>query len=259
MKVYEFLNKMDELAPFSSAYDWDNVGLIVGNKDCDVNRVYIALDISDHVITEAARHKCDLILTHHPMIFKPVKTITVDHSVGRYITQLIASGLDCVAMHTNFDVHVMGSIVAERIGFDRYSVLDITEDGKIPLGIGTISDLLEPISLLELAGYVRDAFPLPFVNYYGDPDTVINRVAVVPGSGKSEIRTAIEAGANCLITGDISHHEGLDALGEGLSIIDAGHYGLEHMFVEYMAKYIKKNLPNLTTFTEKTEFPRRIV
>lgn len=259
MKVQELLERLNILAPFSSALEWDNVGLLLGYTGADVKKIYVALDISDEVIANAARNKCDLIISHHPMIFKPINKVVSDDVTGSRIIEMIACGMNYIAMHTNFDVHVMGRIVSERIGFNRFSVLDETETGgRVPLGIGTVCELQEPIELAVLASHVRESFPLPFTTFFGDEDAIIKRAAVVPGSGKSEIKAAIEAKADVLITGDISHHEGIDAVAAGLNIIDAGHYGLEHIFVEYMEKYIRESMPGIEVVAEKKVFPRRL-
>lgn len=258
MKVYELMERLNVLAPFDSAFEWDNVGLLVGHTKADVSSIYVTLDVTADVIAEAARAKCDLIISHHPMIFKPVNKVIADDVTGSRIIEMVASGLNYIAMHTNFDAHVMGRIVSERIGFNEYKVLDVMEDSRIPTGIGTVSDLKEPIELSVLASHVRESLLLPFTTFFGNKDAMIKRAAIVPGSGKSEIQKAIDAGADVLITGDISHHEGIDAVEAGLNIIDAGHFGLEYIFVEYMEKYIRDSLPGIKVYSQKTVFPRSL-
>lgn len=260
MKVRDFIEKMNEFCPFDSAYSWDNVGLLVGDCDSDIKGIYIALDVSDEVIEHALEKNCNLILTHHPMIFKPVPRVVNSDMNGRRIISMIKNNMSYVAMHTNFDVYIMWKIVAEKLGFSDYKVLDITgEDGEEPIGIGSISLLKNPLSIEELAILIKEKMGLPFVTYYGDKKKVVSTVAVVPGSGKSEINTAILMGAEVLITGDITHHEGIDAEGSGLSIIDAGHDGLERIFINYMRDYLFSCFTDIIIETEPLDLKRRMV
>lgn len=260
MNIKEFVGKMNELSPFFSAYEWDNVGLLVGDYDDEIKGIYIALDISDKTIESAKNTGCNLILTHHPMIFKPLSRVVESDMNGKRVRNLIKNDINYIAMHTNFDVHIMFRLVAERLGFSDIEVLDITEEEDgIPLGIGSVSNLENPVSLGALCNSVKEKMDLPFVTYYGDENAMVKRVAVVPGSGKSEIKTAISKGADVLITGDITHHEGIDAVGSGLFIIDAGHDGLENAFVSYMKDYIISHFKDIIVETETIDIQRRMV
>ena len=125
--------------------------------------------------------------------------------------------------------------------------------------IGSIAELRKAVRLDDYAKFVRDAFGLEGVRVFGDGTTSIRRVAVCGGSGKSEIETAIRKGADLLVTGDIDHHSGLDALEQGLCIIDAGHYGLEHVFMDYMRAYLKENAPGIASEMEPLKEAFRIV
>ena len=125
--------------------------------------------------------------------------------------------------------------------------------------IGSIAELRKAVRLDDYAKFVRDAFGLEGVRVFGDGTTSIRRVAVCGGSGKSEIETAIRKGADLLVTGDIDHHSGLDALEQGLCIIDAGHYGLEHVFMDYMRAYLKENAPGIASEMEPMKEAFRIV
>ena len=121
------------------------------------------------------------------------------------------------------------------------------EDGR---GIGCLGKLTQAVSLYDLAERVRDAFGLSHVKVFGDKDRMVQSIAMCPGSGKSEIGLAIEKGADAYITGDIDHHSGIDAVADGLSIIDAGHYGIEHIYMEYMKNWLAKEAAELEVVTE---------
>lgn len=257
MKVRDIYERLDKMAPFKSALDWDNVGLICGDMEKDIQKVLIALDADDTVIDTAVSEGCQLILTHHPFIFSSIKRIVATDMMGSRILKAISHGISIMSMHTNFDVHVMGEIVAKRLGLNSYEVLDVTEEesGK---GIGTVSQT-EETTMEELSQKVKTKFNLPFVAYYGPKDQKVNRIAIVPGAGSSEIELAIQKGADTLITGDIDYHNGCDAKSRGLFVIDAGHYGLEHIFIDYMETYFKEHIPEIKAVGMKTVFPRSVV
>lgn len=260
MKCEEIMKILEKQSPVSYACDWDNVGLLVGDREKEVKRVYIALDATDEVIEEAIKLHADMLLTHHPMIFKGMKQVNMDHFIGRKVIKLIQNDISYYAMHTNFDVKGMAELSAAIIGLENSRVLDVTQvtDGKEE-GIGRVGTLIEPMSLGSCAKFVRAAFSLEQVKVFGDATTRISKAAISPGSGKSEVQNAILAGAEVLITGDIDHHDGIDAVAQGLCIIDAGHYGLEHIFVSYMKDYLQKRCGGLEVFTEKIKFPFWVV
>lgn len=114
---------------------------------------------------------------------------------------------------------------------------------------------MEEMTLRRLTEFTKAAFSLEQAKVFGDPDAVISKAAISPGSGKSEIKNAIKAGAQVLITGDIDHHDGIDAVAQGLCVIDAGHYGLEHIFVPYMKKYLEQYCEGVEVRAQRLTFP----
>lgn len=230
---------LEELAPAELALEWDNVGLLVGDERQGIHTVYLALDATDEVIRDAVRCGADILITHHPLIFRGMKQITMGDFIGRRIQNLVRNGISYYAMHTNFDVCVMGRLASERMELENPKVLEVTGEFKgEPCGIGQVGNMASPVSLRECADQVKKQFDVPHVTVYGDLNRQLHRVAIVPGSGGDEIPYAIVAQADVLITGDISHHKGIDAVAQGLCIIDAGHYGLEHIFTDYMEEYL---------------------
>jgi dinuclear metal center YbgI/SA1388 family protein len=150
-------------------------------------------------------------------------------------------------MHTNFDVMGMADAVADELGLKRKSVLDVTyEDDISKEGIGRIGLLPREVSLKELAETVKIKFHIPNVMLYGEGDTIVEKVAICGGSGSYAIKNAIQAGCQVYITGDITYHKALDAMEEGLSIIDAGHFGIEKLFIPYMKDFFAKELKQIT-------------
>lgn len=246
MKWEQLTGQLEQLCPKQAALDFDNVGLLVGRKDKEIRKVYLAVDALDEVIDEAIHWGADLLLTHHPLIFSGMKSVTDQDFIGRRVVKLLQNDLNYYAMHTNYDVKRMADLASEKLGLKDPQALEVTAVvGEQEEGIGKIGNLETVTSLRECAQFVKERFGLPDVRVFGDLETKITRVAVCPGSGKSVIDEAIAKEAQVLIAGDIGHHEGIDAVARDLMIIDAGHYGTEYMFMEDMKRYFQEQLPEL--------------
>lgn len=285
MTIEELLGILDELAPRTEQLGWDNSGLLIGHRDREVRKIYLAVDATEEVIRHAREFGADVLLTHHPLIFTKLSRVSDEDFVGRRVLELAEAGIALIAMHTNFDIHGMREAIDTKLGLHTTGMVgDEAGPGDALAGsagtcdalagsagtcsievlddedrIGSIAELRKAVRLDDYAKFVRDAFGLEGVRVFGDGTTSIRRVAVCGGSGKSEIETAIRKGADLLVTGDIDHHSGLDALEQGLCIIDAGHYGLEHVFMDYMRAYLKENAPGIASEMEPMKEAFRIV
>lgn len=252
--------------PKDAALSWDNVGLLAGRDDKEVKKIYVALDATDDVLEEAIREKADLLVTHHPLIFSGLKQINNQDFIGRRLLKLIGSDISYYAMHTNYDVCRMAKLAGELLNLEDIQVLEVTGmRSEIPEGmmqeegIGEVGSFPAPISLKECCERVKDAYKVAQVKVFGDLDKQICKVALCPGSGKSVIPQAIEKHADVLITGDIGHHEGIDAVAQNLAIIDAGHYGVEHIFIEDMQTYLQKHLNDVEVVGARICHPFMVV
>ncbi len=221
------------------ACDWDNVGLLAGRRDKEVKKILLALDATDEVVRMAAEQNADMLITHHPMLFAPVKRVTDEDMVGRRLITLIQNDISYYAMHTNYDTRGMADLAAGLLKLQQCTVLEEIKDGE---GIGRVGILPENMTLGECAEHVKEAYKIPSVRIYGAPDTQVCSAAVCPGAGKSTMSEALRFGCDVYITGDIDHHTGIDAVDQGLCIIDAGHYGIEHIFMEDVRAYLEKVL-----------------
>lgn len=260
MKCNDVMNRLEILSPTRFALDWDNVGLLLGRKDKEIKKVYIALDATDAVVEEAISLKVDLLLTHHPLIFRPLKRITTSDFIGRRLLKMAQADLCYYAMHTNFDVLGMADAAADELELKNAQVLSKTYEDEISKeGIGRYGSLEISMTLFEFAQYVKRTFHLENVIIYGEKDTILETAAVSPGSGSSVIKDALEAGVDVLVTGDIDHHAGIDAVAQGLNIIDAGHYGMEKIFLPYMSDFFARNMSEITVFTAPDISPFQIV
>ena len=223
--VRDILAMVDSFAPFDAALSYDNVGILVGHPDAPVDTVLVALDLTMGAVEEAAKLGAQLILTHHPVMFGGRKHMREDDAEGAVIAALIRHRMAMIAAHTNFDAAPGG--VSEILA-SAVSIKQIVPacDGLFAVGgyDGTLRDLER---------VVRERIN-PHARVYGS-DQRIERVAVCGGAGGSFWADAHAAGANCYLTGEIKHHEALEAVQMGLRVIDAGHYETEHLSLNQLA------------------------
>ena len=256
MKCSEIRKVLEELAPVSCACEWDNPGLLAGRNDKEVKKILIAVDATDEVVEKAVKEGIDMLITHHPLIFSPMKAVTTRDFIGKRVYQLIRQDICYFAMHTNFDVMGMADAVAGQLEMEECEVLETTFQEDISTkGIGRIGRLPRSMSLEECAFYIKEKCALDRIRVFGERERTVRRMALVPGSGKSCIRQAIEQGAEVFLTGDIGHHEGLDATEQNLSVIDAGHFGLEKIFSSYMEEVLRRELVGPEIRMAKEEEP----
>lgn len=264
MKLQKILQTLETHFPPAMAEEWDNPGLLVGHSDREIRKIFVALDATDETILEAAAWGADLMLTHHPLLFSSVRKINDGDLIGRRIIALIESGISCYAMHTNYDICGMSALNARQLGLlhtealvpaEREGMENAEQKASEEIcGLGCIGDLPEAVSLTEFAKEVRRIMELPAVRCYvpgahtaEDPSVetfTVRRVAVCGGSGKSVIRDALEKRAEVMVTGDIDYHTGIDTAAKGMALIDAGHYGTEHIFIADMVQRCRTWFPS---------------
>lgn len=266
MRCSGIIEKLNELSDPRYAEEWDNVGLLVGDPENEINKVYIAVDATDEVVDAAVNSGADMLITHHPLIFRGIKKVTSDDFIGRRIMKIIKNDICYFAMHTNFDVMGMADEAADMIGISKSTVLQITYEDEISHeGFGRVGDMSVPMNLNDTCEFIKSRFNLEGVKVYGNTGNIIRRAAIMPGSGHSSVNgvstidAALTNGADVLITGDIDHHDGIDAVAKGLDIIDAGHFGIEKIFIPYMKEYIERNIPDVAVDFDTEEEPFRII
>ncbi|HAE45177.1 MAG TPA: Nif3-like dinuclear metal center hexameric protein [Lachnospiraceae bacterium] len=261
MKLADIMRTIEEDFPKSLAVDWDNVGLLVGDEEAEIRKVLINLDVTDAAVERAVKEGADLILTHHPLLFRPLKTVTEQDFIAARVRKLIRNDINYYAMHTNFDIAGMADQNAVDLSLREPEVLEelgTYEDGRA-YGLGRIGLLPEEMTLKELAGHVKDVMKLDAVRVYGDPERKVLRVGVSSGAGKSAVNDALRKHADVLITGDLDYHTAIDADARGLAMIDAGHYGTEFTYISFMEKYVKEKFPELDVLTMQIVQPYHIV
>ncbi len=219
MKLYEVLERLDRLAPFESAESWDNVGLMFGDPMQEIGSVVVALDPFIEVIEYAKDHSFDLIISHHPLFFKPLNNINLSMPLGRKISMLAEFHIALVSMHTNLDISKGG--VADTLA-QVLGLREVEDHGLMRVGL-----VESPCRLDE---WVRS---LPFEHArIVDSNKEVRRVGLCPGSGMDLWADALRTGCDTFVTGDVRYHSAVDAWEAGLNVVDLGHSETEVLVVE---------------------------
>ncbi len=241
---------LDNLAPPSLTEDWDNSGLQLGDPGWPINKIWVALDPSLKVVEAACAHKVDLLITHHPLIFKPLKAIELQTPLGTVLHMAIRHHLAIFAAHTNLDSAPGGlnDLLAHRIGLRDLEPLAavgeveglayandplISSEGRP--GIGRVGHLTKAMDLKSFALAIKAKMGLSILKFAGDPHLTVKKAAVCAGSGSSLISNFFASGAQVYISGDIRYHDARDIEAANRAVIDIGHFSSEHFIAEDLA------------------------
>lgn len=256
MKCKELITLLEQEFPVKYAVPGDRTGFQVGDREKEIHHVFVALDATEENIDQAIQNGADMILTHHPMIFAPMATVTTDTFNGRRVMKMLQHGLCYMSTHTNYDSCRMADLAAERLGMNECRVLEEVSDG---IGIGKVGKLPREMTVRECALWVKERFQIPSVRFFGDGERKVKMAGICPGSGRSVIGNCHVLGAEVLITGDIDHHTGIDQADDCLPIIDAGHYGIEHIYIEDMCRFLQEKCPQLQVSRAQIRHPFEVV
>lgn len=236
VSVQEIMDIMEELAPRSYAEDWDNPGLLVGSPAQETVRIAVCLDVSDAVVQMAIEHDAHLIISHHPMIFRAMKSFRTDTPLGSRIAELVKHDIAVFAAHTNLDIAQGGvnDVLAETIGLEglAHFVVQGQDEAGGTYSLGRVGELQEAMTIAAFAAQVREALKASHVRYVSAGARPVQRVALCPGSGAEFIEQAARLGADAYLTGDVRYHDAQHAVELGLHVVDAGHFGTEFPVVE---------------------------
>jgi dinuclear metal center YbgI/SA1388 family protein len=230
----------------ATAQPWDAVGLVCGDPGAPVRRILVAVDPVDAVVTEALAAGADLLLTHHPLLLRPVSSVAATTPAGRTVHRLIAGGCALLVAHTNADAAFDGvsDALAAVLGLGVVAPV-LPSPADRDAGLGRVGDLDEPTTLAAFAERVRDALPATAqgVRVAGDPGRVVRRVAVLGGSGGDDLGAAAASGADVVVTSDLKHHVTLDFVATGgPAVIDVAHYASEWPWVPVVAARLESDL-----------------
>lgn len=271
VKCGDIISFMDQLAPASLAEDWDNIGLILGDRRKEIKRILLCLDITSDVVEEALNTDVQLIISHHPLIFKKIGSVNVDNYKGSLIYKLIKADINVFCAHTNLDVVECGvnRKLAERLELSGITVLNkcmaaTPETGSVKneasagekatsFGLGAVGYLKNELSLKEFVSFVKARLEVDSVRVVGHPKGNIRKIAVYCGSFDDDLQAVLEHGADALVTGDLKYHTAVDGFGFGMCIIDAGHFNTEKVILPVLEKQLLSGFPELDVICSKME------
>ena len=251
--VSDILKFIETIAPRSMKMDWDNVGLLCGDASQEVTKILVALDPFEDVAREGAEIGGQLIVTHHPLIFVPPRSVTEDTSVGRTLRYLIRHDISAVNAHTNLDQAVGGvnDVLAERLGLSGVEVIapeGLDSEGR-PWGLlrkGT----LEEQPLEAFLARVKKALDCPGLRYV-DGGRPVRKVAVGGGACGSELMDAFDAGCDTFVTADVKYNQFWDARDLRMNLIDAGHFYTENPVCHRLASALREKFPEISVEISK--------
>lgn len=247
--IYQFL---DEFSPFNTAFSYDNCGLLVGNFENPVHKVLLSLDITKDVINEAKSLGAELIISHHPIIFKPIKYVN-SYSALHLLCEL---NISAICAHTNLDVAKEGVNYQLAKTLMLKNLKPLTYEGNNPLGLlGTLEKIM---TYKEFANYVKNCLKCEGLRYT-KINRPINTVAVCSGSGGNLINEVAAKNADVFLTGEIKHSQILQANELNIAIVDAGHYKTENVIIPPLAEKLRLEFKNVEfleskVFTDNIEY-----
>lgn len=243
--VTHIYDAIDRLAPFWLTMDFDNTGVLVGDRNREVSCALLALDCTPAVVEQAKQLGAQLIITHHPVIFHPLKRVNED----AVVYQLIRSDIAVISAHTNLDIAQGGvnDALASAIGLRDCRGLELLNE-QTGAWLGRIGTLPEPLFPEAFAAHVKSCLNAASVKFAAAP-RAIHTVALCSGSGADCLDAAISAGADALLTSEVKQHEYLAAAAAGISIFDAGHFDTEDIVIEPLRDYLAKEIPDVHFFT----------
>lgn len=237
IQLAELLKHFEHVWPKAHADDWDNVGLAVGSNTLSVSKVLVAVDLTEAVIDEAVQVGANLILTHHPLLLKPIDSVAEDQLKGSLISKLIQNSIALYCAHTNADVQSDGASSLMANAFRLQNTAPLV-DAKGGFGHGVIGDLASPLTLVDFATKVAAALPATArkVVFSGEPGRLISRVALCSGAGDSFLPVVLLSNADVYVTSDFRHHPALDAISTPrehgpLALIDVSHWAAESLWL----------------------------
>ncbi len=240
--VQDIIGCLDKLAPQEMAQEWDNVGLMTGDRNAQVTKILTALDVDEWVVSEAVKCGADMIVTHHPLIFSPLKTVTSDTYEGRCILAAARYGIAIFSAHTNLDAAEGGTndYLARLYELERVGPLPIAGEENL----GRVGEI-PPQRLGDLAKTVAVKLGISSVEVIGNVDRIVRRVAICSGGGGSFVTPQLLDVCDVYITGDIKYSNARDAHNIGLNVIVAPHYETEKYAMRILADWCKKQLPDV--------------
>ena len=253
--VREIEQRLYEIAPKELAFDWDNVGHLLGDPEQNVEKVLVALDITEAVADEALALGCQLIVAHHPVIFHPAKSITDETVNGQILLALTENKIAAICAHTNLDAVNQGVNDCLAQALKLTNVEQLAQDGEdengLPYGIGRVGTAHQTgMAAKDYAVYVKECLDAASVRC-ADGGRTVSKVAVGGGSCGSMLREVQAAGCDTFVTADVKYDQYLEAKALGITLMDAGHFATEHVICQPLANRLAEHFEQIEVFVSK--------
>ncbi len=242
VSVSDIINSLNDIAPVAIAEPWDNVGLIVGDRNRAVRSLLIALDPTNHLLDEAIACGADTIITHHPFILKPLPAIDTANPTGRFLEKALGARINILACHTNLDSaeHGVNDVLADLLGLDDLEPLAPT-DSRHPggTGLGRLGKYQQALSGHQFMGRLLSVLQLDSCLVAGPLPPIVRKVALCGGSGSDFAELAYRRGADLYLTAEVKHHVARWAEDCGFCVLDGTHYATERPIVHRLAERLR--------------------
>lgn len=246
IKIKDFMEYAEKLAPLGLEEKYDNVGLSIGDKEEVIKGILVTLDVTLDVIEEAKDKGANLIYSHHPLLFKRPNSITTDTLQGKKIIELIRNNINVYSSHTNLDSVDGGlnDIIVNMLGYSNSEILE-EKMGYDGCGIGRIINLDKEVTVKDMCRLLKLKLQPPFLRVVGDMQQKAKKIAIINGSGQDYFNMAAAKGAQLIITGDTSYHYVNDYKEMGIAIIDISHFSCEWPLFKEVFKEFENKLKEL--------------
>ncbi|MBR6847556.1 MAG: Nif3-like dinuclear metal center hexameric protein [Bacteroidales bacterium] len=253
MTVKDIMSCITEIAPLQWQEDYDNAGLQVGDLNAEVHKALIALDVTEELVDEAIAKQCDLIVSHHPLIFRGLKHLTPQTYIERVVMKAIKHDIAIVSMHTNLDNSYLGvsRVLADKLGLTNLHILQPSTDEPELCGAGMIGEFGQQMKEIDFLNLVADKIGSPCLKHSALTGRMIKKVALCGGSGTPFMSDALRQKADAYLTADIKYHDYFVPEGNIL-LVDGGHFETEQFTKELIKVLIKKKIPTFAAEIAET-------
>ena len=254
LKVKDIAKAIEDFAPLSLKEDWDNPGLQVGDREMEVTGVLLCLDVTEEILREARKRDCNMIVSHHPLIFGGLKRLTGATPTERIVADALRDSIAIYSAHTNLDSAFEGVSyeMAHMLGMKECRPLEKSHSGDDREGLGIVGSI-RPTPKLEFLRKVRDTFEVKDLRYSAQtPGIIVRKVALCGGSGGSLIKKALQSGADVYICGDLKYHD-FTSYGSEILLADIGHFESELCSRKILSRAIRQAHPDCVIYFSECE------
>ena len=244
IKCRDVMDVMERIAPKKLAEEWDNPGLLVGSPEDEVRRILVCLDVREELVERAKAENFQMIVAHHPVIFRGLKKLRTDLPDGRLLGALLRAGVAVFAVHTNLDCVEGGvnDVLAARIGLDPATLVPLSNADSLSESLGRIGKLPKKIDAKAFAERVKKGLGVLTVRFISGGTRPVKTVGICSGSGAEFIERAAFMGCDAFVTGDVRYHDAQRAASLGIHVIDAGHFATERPIVDILVSRLTEEL-----------------